>query len=177
MALIKSYKGLTPSWGRDCYFSENATIVGDVKMGDECSIWFGAVVRGDVAPITMGHRSNVQDGAVVHVTNTTGPTHIGNDVTIGHCACVHACTIHDGVLIGMGSTILDGAVIGEGAVVAAGALVLQGTQIGPHELWGGVPAKFIKMAREGMAQAYADHYVGYSKEFLKDTPQPTPLGE
>ncbi len=167
MALIKSYKGMSPRWGAGCYFSENATVVGDVKMGDDCSIWFGAVVRGDVAPITMGNRSNVQDGAVVHVTNTTGPTHIGNDVTIGHCACVHACTIHDGALIGMGSTILDGAEVGEGAIVAAGALVLQHTKIGPHELWGGVPAKKLKMATPGMAEAYAAHYVEYAHEYLE----------
>ena len=167
MALIKSYKGLSPKWGTGCYFSENATIVGDVTMGDDCSIWFGAVVRGDVAPITMGHRSNVQDGAVVHVTNTVGPRHIGNDVTIGHCACVHACTIHDGALIGMGSTILDGAEIGEGAIIAAGALVLQNTKVGPHELWGGVPAKMLKMAKPGMAEAYAEHYVGYAHEYLE----------
>ena len=95
MALIKSIKGLTPKWGKDCYFSENATIVGDVTMGDECSIWFNAVVRGDVAPITIGNRTNVQDGSCIHVTNTTGPTVIGNDVTIGHNATVHACTIRD----------------------------------------------------------------------------------
>jgi carbonic anhydrase/acetyltransferase-like protein (isoleucine patch superfamily) len=166
MALIKSYKGLSPKWGKDCYFSENATIVGDVTLGDQCSVWFNAVVRGDVAPITIGDRSNVQDGSCIHVTHDTGPTHIGNDVTIGHCACVHACTIHDGCLIGMGSTILDGAEIGPGAVIAAGALVLQNTKVGAGELWGGVPAKFIKMAREGMTQVYASHYVEYAKEYL-----------
>ena len=123
MALIKSYKGLKPKWGKDCYFSENATIVGDVKMGDNCSIWFNAVVRGDVAPITIGNCSNVQDGSCVHVTHETGPTHIGSYVTIGHNVTVHACTIHDHALIGMGATLLDGCEIGEGAIVAAGALV------------------------------------------------------
>mgnify|MGYP000435336864 CR=1 FL=1 len=112
MALIKPINGLTPHWGKDCYFSENATIVGEVTMGDECSIWFNAVVRGDVAPITIGHRTNVQDGACIHVTNTTGPTVIGNDVTIGHNATVHACTINDGALIGMGATLLDGCEVG-----------------------------------------------------------------
>ena len=115
MALIKPINGLTPHWGKDCYFSENATIVGEVTMGDECSIWFNAVVRGDVAPITIGHRTNVQDGACIHVTNTTGPTVIGNDVTIGHNATVHACTINDGALIGMGATLLDGCEVGRGA--------------------------------------------------------------
>lgn len=129
MALIKSYRGLAPKWGRDCYFSENATIVGDVTMGDECSVWFNAVVRGDVAPITIGNCTNVQDGSCVHVTHETGPTHIGNYVTIGHNVTVHACTIHDHALIGMGATLLDGCEIGEGAIVAAGALVLQNTKI------------------------------------------------
>lgn len=170
MALIKSIKGLTPKWGRDCYFSENAAIVGEVTMGDECSIWFNAVVRGDVAPVTIGDRSNVQDGAVVHVTNTTGPTVIGNDVTIGHCACVHACTIRDGALIGMNATILDGADVGEGAVVAAGALVLQNTKIGAHELWGGVPARFIKQTRPNQAEAFGQHYVEYARWYMEEAP-------
>ena len=124
MALIKTYRGLAPKWGRDCYFSENATIVGDVTMGDECSVWFNAVVRGDVAPITIGNCTNIQDGSCVHVTHETGPTHIGNYVTIGHNVTVHACTIHDNALIGMGSTLLDGCEIGEGSIVAAGALVV-----------------------------------------------------
>ena len=146
MALIKSYKGMSPKWGKDCYFSENATIVGDVTIGDECSIWFNAVVRGDVAPITIGNCSNVQDGSCVHVTHETGPTHIGNYVTIGHNVTVHACTIHDHALIGMGSTLLDGCEIGEGAIVAAGALVLQHTKIPPHEIWGGVPAKYLSLS-------------------------------
>ena len=100
MAIIKSYKGFSPKWGKECYFSENAAIVGDVTMGDECSVWFGATVRGDVAPITMGNRCNVQDGAVVHVTNTTGPTVMEDDVTIGHNATVHACTLRKGCLTG-----------------------------------------------------------------------------
>ena len=130
MALIKSIKGLTPKWGKDCYFSENATVVGEVNMGDECSIWFNAVVRGDVAPVTIGNRVNVQDGACVHVTNTTGPVVIEDDVSIGHNATVHACTIRRGALIGMGATVLDNAEVGEGAIVAAGALVLQG-----HKDW------------------------------------------
>ena len=168
MALIKSYKGMAPKWGKDCYFSENATIVGDVKMGDNCSIWFNAVVRGDVAPITIGNCSNVQDGSCVHVTHETGPTHIGNYVTIGHNVTVHACTIHDHALIGMGATLLDGCEIGEGAIVAAGALVLQGTKIGEHEIWGGVPAKFIKKTSPDQAESFAAHYVGYSKWYLEE---------
>ena len=121
MALIKSYKGKSPRWGKDCYFSENATLVGDVTLGDQCSVWFNAVVRGDVAPITIGDRTNVQDGSCVHVTHDTGPTHIGNDVTIGHNVTVHACTICDGALIGMGATLLDDCEVGEGAIVAGAA--------------------------------------------------------
>ena len=140
MALIKSYRGLTPKWGKDCYFSENATIVGDVTMGDECSIWFNAVVRGDVAPITIGNGTNVQDGSCVHVT-------------------------HDG----MGATLLDGCEVGEGSIVAAGALVLQNTKIGPHEIWGGVPAKYIKPTRPGQTDN-SKHYVEYAKIYMDENP-------
>lgn len=168
MALIKSVKGLAPKWGKDCYFSENATIIGEVSMGDECSVWFNAVIRGDVAPITIGDRVNVQDGACIHVTNTTGPVNIGNDVSIGHNATVHACTIHNGALVGMGATLLDGCVVGRGAIVAAGALVLQRTVIGDHEIWGGVPAKFIKKTRPEQAESFAAHYVGYSKWYIEE---------
>ena len=168
MAIIKSVKGLTPKFGRDCYFSENAAIVGEVTMGDECSVWFNAVVRGDVAPVIMGNRCNVQDGAVVHVTNKIGPTIMEDDVTIGHNATVHACTLRKGCLIGMGSTVLDNAVVGEGAIVAAGALVLGGTQIGDHEIWGGVPAKFMKKTQPDQADSYSAHYVEYSKWYLEE---------
>lgn len=167
MALIKTVKGLAPKWGKDCYFSETAAIVGEVVMGDECSVWFNAVVRGDVAPITMGNRVNIQDGACVHVTNTAGPVVMEDDVTVGHNATVHACTIRRGALIGMGATVLDNADIGEGAIVAAGALVLQGTKIGPHEIWGGVPAKFLKKTRPDQAESFAAHYVEYSKWYLE----------
>ena len=168
MALIKTIKGLKPKWGKGCYFSENATIVGDVTMGDECSVWFNAVVRGDVAPITIGDRVNIQDGSCVHVTNTTGPVHIDSDVTIGHNATVHACTIRKGALIGMGATLLDNCDVGEGAIVAAGALVLQGTKIGPHEIWGGVPAKYIKGTRPGQAENFGVHYVEYAKWYIEE---------
>lgn len=164
MALIKTYKGLSPRWGRDCYFSENATLVGDVTLGDECSVWFNAVVRGDVAPITIGDRTNIQDGSCVHVTHETGPTHIGSDVTIGHNVTVHACTIRDRALIGMGATLLDGCEVGEGAIVAAGALVLQGTKIPPCEIWGGVPARYLKPATP---TDNAAHYVAYAREYMK----------
>ena len=116
----------------------------------------------------MGNRVNVQDGACVHVTYKTGPTIIEDDVSIGHNATVHACTIRKGALIGMGATVLDDAEVGPGAIVAAGALVLQGTKIGEHEIWGGVPAKFIKKTRPDQAESFAAHYVGYSKWYLEE---------
>lgn len=180
MALIKSYLGMAPTWGKECYFSENATIVGDVRMGDECSIWFNAVVRGDVARIVLGNRCNVQDGSCIHTTNFGGterPTDelvmghdcwLDDDVTVGHNATLHACHVRRGALIGMGATILDGADIGEGAVIAAGALVLSGTVVGDHELWAGVPAKFVKKTRPDQAESFARHYVEYSKIYLDE---------
>ncbi len=166
MALIKSVNGLTPRWGKACYFSENATIVGDVQLGDECSVWFGAIIRGDVNWIRIGNRCNIQDGACLHTTYETGPMIIGDDVSIGHLACLHACTIKKGALIGMHATVLDHAEIGEGAIVAAGALVIGGTKIGDHEIWGGIPAKFIKKTAPNQAECFADHYVMYSKWYL-----------
>ena len=176
MALIKTVKGLAPKWGRDCYFSETAAIVGEVKMGDECSVWFNAVVRGDVAPITMGNRVNIQDGACVHVTNTTGPVVMEDDVTVGHNATVHACTIRRGALIGMGAVVLDNAEVGEGAIVAAGALVLQGTKIGAHEIWGGVPAKLLKKTRPDQAESLRQALCGVLEVVLDTHPRPLPRG-
>ena len=167
MALIKTFRGRSPRWGKDCYFSETATLVGDVTLGDECSVWFNAVVRGDVAPITIGDRSNVQDGSSIHVTHHTGPTCIGNDVTIGHNVTVHACTIRDGALIGMGATLLDHCEVGEGSIVAAGALVLQGTKIPPNQIWGCGPAKYIKPTSPGQTDNAA-HYVEYAKEYMRE---------
>lgn len=166
MALIKEVQGKTPQWGERCYFSENATVIGDVVMGDDCSVWFGAIVRGDVNWIRIGNRCNIQDGAVLHTTYKTGPLEIEDDVSIGHLACVHACHIRRGALIGMNSTLLDHCDVGEGAIVAAGALVLAGTKIGDHEIWGGVPAKFLKKTSEGQAESFADHYVMYKEWFL-----------
>lgn len=168
MAIIKTVYGKTPQWGSGCYFSETAAIVGEVTMGNECSVWFSAVVRGDVAPVTMGNRCNVQDGACVHVTNGTGPTVMEDDVTIGHNATVHACTLRSGCLIGMGATVLDKADVGEGAIVAAGALVLNGTKIGDHEIWGGVPAKFLKKTSPDQAESFAAHYAQYAADYLAE---------
>ncbi|MBR1769865.1 MAG: gamma carbonic anhydrase family protein [Bacteroidales bacterium] len=166
MAIIKTILGKTPAFGKDCFLAENSAIIGDVVMGDHCSVWYSCVIRGDVNTIRIGNNSNIQDCSCIHATYKTGPVEIGNNVTIGHNVTVHACTIDDGALIGMGSTLLDGCKIGKGAVVAAGALVLQNTVIGDGELWGGVPAKFIKKAKTGQAESFAEHYVMY-KEWYK----------
>lgn len=144
MALIKSVRGFTPKVGKDCFLADNATLIGDTVIGDECSIWFGAVLRGDVNSIRIGNRVNIQDGSVLHTLYEKSTIEIGDDVSIGHNVTIHGATIHDGALVGMGSVILDHAVVGEGAIVAAGSVVLSKTVIKPGELWGGTPAKFIK---------------------------------
>ncbi len=144
MALIKSVRGFDPQIGNDCYLAENATIVGDVVMGDGCSIWFNAVLRGDVNSIRIGNHVNIQDGSVLHTLYEKSTIEIGDYVSVGHNVTIHGASVKDYALIGMGSTLLDHAEVGEGAIVAAGALVLAGTKIGDYELWGGVPAKFLK---------------------------------
>jgi len=144
MALIKSVRGFTPQIGNDCFLAENATVVGDVIMGDGCSIWFNTVLRGDVNSIRIGNHTNIQDGSVLHTLYEKSTVTIGNYVSIGHNVTVHGASIHDYALIGMGATLLDYAEIGEGAIVAAGALVLSNTKIPPFTLWAGVPAKFVK---------------------------------
>ncbi|MDE7387281.1 MAG: gamma carbonic anhydrase family protein [Muribaculaceae bacterium] len=167
MALIIPLRGFTPAIGRDCFLAPNASIIGDVTMGDECSIWFNTVLRGDVNTITIGDRVNIQDGTVLHTLYQKSTIEIGNDVSIGHNVTIHGAKIHDLALIGMGAVVMDDAVVGEGALVAAGSVVLSRTVIGPHEMWGGAPAKFIKMvepekARE-MNQKIARNYLMYSK--------------
>ncbi|MBP7218806.1 MAG: gamma carbonic anhydrase family protein [Paludibacteraceae bacterium] len=144
MALIKSVRGFNPSIGKDCYLAENATIVGDVSLGEGCSVWFNTVLRGDVNTIKIGNHVNIQDGAVLHTLYQKSTIEIGNYVSIGHNVTIHGASIKDYALIGMGSTVLDHVVVGEGAIVAAGALVLSGTIIEPHTIWAGVPAKFVK---------------------------------
>ena len=144
MALIKEVRGFKPQWGDDCYFAENATIVGDVIMGEGCSVWFNAVLRGDVNSIRIGNHVNIQDGSVLHTLYEKSVVTIGDYVSIGHNVTVHGADIHDYALIGMGATLLDYAEIGEGAIVAAGALVLSNTIVPPYTLWAGVPAKYIK---------------------------------
>ena len=144
MALIKSVRGFTPEIGEDCFLAENATVVGDVKIGKGCSIWFNAVLRGDVNSIRIGNHVNVQDGAVLHTLYQKSTIEIGDYVSIGHNVTIHGATIKDYALIGMGSTVLDHAVVGEGAIIAAGALVLSNTVIPPNTIWAGVPAKYVK---------------------------------
>lgn len=169
MALIRDVEGKSPQFGKDCWFAENATIVGEVSMGDNCSVWFNAVIRGDVHFIKMGNMVNVQDGAVIHATYQKSPTTIGNRVSIGHNAIVHGCTIHDNVLIGMGAIIMDDCVIEEGSIIGAGAVVTQGTHVKAGSLYAGVPAKLIKQVspelRDGEIARIADNYIKYSSWF------------
>lgn len=171
MALIKAIKGVLPKHGTDCYFAENSTIVGDVEMGDECSIWFNAVVRGDVNSIRMGNRVNVQDGAVIHCTYQKTKTTIGNNVSIGHNAIVHGCSLHDNVLIGMGAIVMDNCVVGSNSIIAAGAVLLENTIVEPGSIYAGVPAKFVKKIDqkliEGEINRISSNYLMYSS-WLKD---------
>ena len=143
MALIIPLRGFTPRIGKECFLAENATVVGDVTMGDQCSIWFNAVLRGDVNTITIGNRVNIQDGSVLHTLYQKSTIEIGDDVSIGHNVTIHGAKIRDFALIGMGAVVMDDAEVGSGAIVAAGSVVLARTKIGPTELWGGAPAKFI----------------------------------
>ena len=144
MALIKSVRGFTPRIGSNCFLAETATIIGDVELGDDCSIWFNAVIRGDVHYIRIGNRVNVQDNASVHATYQKSPTTIGNNVSIAHNAVVHGCTIHDNVLIGMGAVVMDDAVIESNSIVAAGAVVTQGIRVETGCVYAGAPAKKVK---------------------------------
>lgn len=166
MVTIYDINGKLPQWGADCFIAPNATLTGDIIMGDECTIWFNAVLRGDVNQIRMGNRVNVQDGAIIHCTYQKNPTHIGNNVSIGHNAIVHGCVIKDNVLVGMGSIVMDRAVVGSNSLIAAGAVVLEGTIIKPGSLYAGVPAKKIKEVPEslvkGEIERIARNYVMYA---------------
>ncbi len=144
MAIIKSVKGVKPVLGKGCFIADNATLTGDVVIGDDCSVWFNAVVRGDVHYIRIGNNVNIQDGVIIHCTYKKAPVSIGNNVSIAHGAIIHGCTIHDNVLIGMGAIIMDGAVIESNSVVAAGALVSKNTVVPSGSVFAGVPAKKIK---------------------------------
>src|SRR5690606_24601335 len=173
MALIKELLGKAPQFGENCFLAETAVIIGDVAMGKDCSIWYNAVLRGDVHSIKMGDQVNVQDNAMVHCTYQKSPTNIGNKVSIGHNAIVHGCTIHDNVLIGMGAIVMDDSVVESFSIVAAGAVVTQNTHIKEGELWAGVPAKKIGMVsqnlKEGEIERIANNYVKYSGWYKEDS--------
>lgn len=167
MALIKPVRGFNPIIGKDCFLADNATIIGDVVIGDECSIWFGTILRGDVNSIRIGNRVNIQDGSVLHTLYQKSTIEIGDDVSIGHNVVIHGAKIHNFALIGMGAIVMDDAEVGEGALVAAGSVVLSKTKIGANEMWAGAPAKFVKMVEPEKAKEMnikiARNYLMYSK--------------
>jgi len=167
--IIKTIRNKTPQIPEDCFIAENATIVGEVTIGKQCSIWFNAVLRGDVHFIKLGDKVNVQDGAVIHATYQKSPTTIGNNVSIGHNAIVHGCTIHDNVLIGMGSIVMDDCIVESNSIIAAGAVVTKNTVVESGSIYAGVPAKKVKdISKElinGEINRIADNYVNYSSWF------------
>lgn len=166
MAIIREVRGFVPKIGENCFLAETAAIIGDTTIGDDCSIWYGAVLRGDVNTITIGNKVNIQDGAVIHTLYKRSVTKIGNNVSIGHNAVVHGATIEDNCLIGMSATILDNAVIGSGTIIAAGALVLSNQIVEPNSVYAGVPAKKVKditpeQSRD-IVERIANDYVMYA---------------
>ena len=169
MSLIKPVNGISPVFGSNCFIAENATVVGLVIMGNNCSVWFNAVVRGDVNSITIGDKANIQDGAVIHCTYQKAKTVIGNNVSIGHNAIVHGCTLEDNVLIGMGAIVMDNAVVQKNSVVAAGAVVLENTIVESGTIYAGIPAKKVKTLSpqhfKDLNQRIADNYVMYAEWF------------
>lgn len=170
--MIQGLQGKWPKIGKGTFVAETAAVIGDVVIGEESSVWFSAVIRGDVNKIRIGDRVSIQDCTCLHCSEDDAFIEIGNDVTVGHNVCLHGCKIEDNVLIGMGSTVLDNVYICSGSVVAAGALVLGKTQIGPGELWGGVPAKFIKKldqsAIDRIITPLPKHYQYWAAEYLKE---------
>ena len=166
MAYIFEIKGAKPAWGENCFIAPNATLAGDIIMGDDCSIWFNSVLRGDVNFIRLGNKVNVQDGAVIHCTYQKTSTVVGNNVSIGHNAIVHGCVIEDDVLVGMGAIIMDNAHIGRNSIIAAGAVVLANTIVEPGTIYAGVPAKKVKDIPEtlikGEIERIANNYVMYA---------------
>lgn len=169
VGLLRPYRGIMPRLGPGVFVAETAIVIGDVELGEDANLWYGVVARGDVDRIRIGERTNVQDNAVIHVSRGGYPTSIGNDVTIGHMALIHACTIENGCLIGMQSCILDGAVIEAGAIVAAGALIPPGKRIPRGEMWAGVPAKPMRKVTEAETQAIfesARNYCALAAEYL-----------
>ncbi len=168
MPVILTVKDKSPVWGKDCFIAENATIVGDVTMGDNCSVWFNAVIRGDVHYIKIGNNTNIQDGAVIHATYLRAPTNIGNNISIGHNALVHGCTLHDNVLIGMGAIVMDHAVVEPFVIIGAGSVVLEKTICESGYLYAGTPAKKIKAITDEqreMLKKLPENYILYSGWF------------
>lgn len=172
MAIIKNLNGSTPRFGKNCFLADNAAIIGDVVMGDDCSVWFGAVLRGDVHSIRIGNKVNIQDNATIHATYRKSPTNIGNNVSIAHNAVVHGCTIHDNVLIGMGAIVLDNAVIESNTIIAAGSVVTKGTVVESGWVYGGIPAKKIKQMGEellkGEVERIVDAYAMYASWYSEN---------
>jgi len=173
MSVILPVNGIYPTMGTDCFIAPNATIVGDVEMGNQCSVWFNAVLRGDVNSIRLGNKVNVQDGAVIHCTFEKTKTLVGNNVSIGHNAIVHGCVIEDNVLIGMGAIVMDNAHIGSNSIIAAGAVVLENTVVAPGSIYAGVPAKKVKDISmdkiSGEINRIAENYIKYSSWFKQPT--------
>ena len=167
--LIKSIRGFTPKYGKNCFFAENSTLIGDLIMGDDCSVWYQAVLRGDVNIITIGNRVNIQDGAVIHGTYKRSATSIGDEVSIGHNAIVHGCTIKDRVLIGMGSIIMDDSVVGSNSIIAAGSVLPKNTIVPEGSVFAGIPAKKIKdispELEQGEIERIAANYIKYASWF------------
>jgi gamma-carbonic anhydrase len=152
MALVKAVKGIMPNIGRRCFLADNATILGDVVIGNDCSIWYNAVVRGDVHYIRIGSNVNIQDGVIIHCTYRQAPVNIGNNVSIAHNAIIHGCSIHDSVLIGMGAILMDQSVVHSNSIIAAGALVTKGTIVEANSVYAGTPAKKIRSIDKGLSE-------------------------
>ncbi len=165
MAIIKKLNGITPKIGKGCFIADNAVIIGDVTIGDDCSIWFGTVIRGDVNSITIGNRVNIQDNATIHATYKTCPTHIGNNVSIAHNAVIHGCTIDDNVLIGMGAIVLDKAHVESNTIVAAGGVVTKGTVVESGWVYGGCPAKRMKQMGDELLKGEVERIVNAYKMY------------
>ncbi len=174
--MIRTFKGIKPTIPDSCFIEDTAVVIGDVVMGEECSVWFNAVIRGDVHYIRMGNRTNVQDLCMLHVTHDTHPLVIGNEVTIGHSVVLHGCTIKDRVLVGMGAIVMDGAVIGEDSVVGAGALVVEGTVVPPKSVILGSPGRVrrgVSDAELAWIKESAANYVKYASQYLNDSSKRT----
>ena len=169
--LIKSVRGYKPSFGKDCYFAENCTIIGDVIIGDQASVWFQAVIRGDVNSIRIGNKVNIQDGAIIHGTYKKASTNIGDNISIGHNAIVHGCKLHDNVLIGMGSILMDNCVIHSNSIIAAGAVLTQNTIVPPGSIFAGIPAKKINEIDQNLqkdeVERIAENYLLYASWYKK----------